>query len=80
MSALCVVLQLGNLKFNSQLSSFMEESQRTVTLKKSLKIYQFDGISREGIVKAMQIFSFSKEVMAKLDPINAKDRCEALPK
>ena len=58
MSALRVVLQLGNLKFDSQLSSVMEEGQWTVTLKKSLKIYQLDGISREGIVKAMQIFSF----------------------
>ena len=80
MSALRVVLQLGNLKFDSQLSSVMEEGQWTVTLKKSLKIYQLDGILREGIVKAMQIFSLRKEVMAKLDPINAKDRCEALPK
>ena len=61
MSALCVILQLGNLIFDPQLSSDMEEGRWTITLKRSMKICQLDGVLCEGIVTAIQIKHFKRK-------------------
>lgn len=84
MRALCIVLQLGNLKFEHPVASFVEEGGSTITSEGELdKLSSLMGISSDHLTDAMtaRINEIRGEkVMVKLSPTDAKDGCDALAK
>ena len=84
MRALCVVLQLGNIQFESPADSIVEEGgSRIVAEKELVKLSTLMGIPRKDVTKAMTMRTntiYGEEVVVKLNPTDAKDGCDALAK